>query len=215
MRTKLLSIVAAALAFTALPALAQAPAQGKVYLGAHLGLSIFHDSDVKTPVGTSTAAFTSGLAFGVTAGYKLDQNLRLEGEIAYKKNDVDTIDGASVSGYDLTVWSFMANGYYDFTQAKLPVTPFVGLGLGAVHGTMSTPSPAQGGYGDLSDTELGYQLTLGLSYAVNPNATLYAAYRYQSAFEFQYDVDAGGGTTVRIKVPYGSSNVLVGLNYLF
>lgn len=219
MRTKVpYVVIAAAMAFVASPARAQTQPQGAPYVGAHLGLAIFHNSDIK-PEGTATvkAAWKSGFAFGLDVGYKFTENVRVEGEVSYKKNDVDTIAGQAVTSGDLTAWGFMANAYYDFTQAKMPVTPFAGVGLGAVRGKVSSPSVANGGLGDQTDTEFGYQLTLGFSYALSPQASLYACYRYQGSSDLSFTVSdpAAGVPPTKVKISYGASNILAGLNYSF
>lgn len=202
--TKRLLLAAALLGFST-SALAAAPGPGPYYAGAQLGLSIFHDSDVSAAgfAGTTTLEYKLGFAIGAVAGYRYSENFRFEGEISYKGADVDKVGGFSQSG-SLSTYAFMANAYYDFTQAKLPVTPFVGVGLGAIYGKAKSPGESD------SDTAFGYQITAGILYAVNRQVTLSAAYRYQGSSDFSF---TQGG--VGITVPYGSSSLLAGLNYYF
>jgi len=207
---KALLFVAAALALVAKPALA---ADGAPYVGANLGLSIFSDSDVKIPgLATQKVAYKSSFAFGLEVGYRLNENIRLEADFSYKKSDVDTVGGVAQSGTNtVAAYGFMANGYYDITQAKLPVTPFIGAGIGLVYGKISTStSEADGGLGDKSSTQFGYQLTVGLAYAINPQATIFGLYRYQGSSDFSFTVQS-----TKVTATYGSHNILAGLNYSF
>jgi len=215
---KSMLFVAAALALAASTARAQSQ-HGAPYVGAHLGLAMFHDSDIK-PSGIQTlkAVWKSGLGFGFDVGYRMNENIRLEGEFSYKKNDIDTINGVSAASGDLMTLGFMANAYYDITQVKLPVTPFIGVGLGALYGKVSSPSAANGGLGDVKDTEFGYQVTAGLGYAINPQATVHAFYRYQGSSDLSFTIpadQANGVPATKVKVTYGSSTIAVGLNYSF
>ena len=200
-------LLAVGLLTFAIPALAQgapATAQGAPatpwYAGVQLGLAILHNVDASQPGGSATIEYDTGFGFGGVVGFRANPNFRLEGEISYRTADVSSVGGGSASGISLATTGFLVNGYYDFTQAKLAVTPFVGLGVGLIHGTAS-------GLGQsYSDTEFGYQLTLGLAFAVAPQVSLNAAYRYQGSSDF-----SSNGTTL----PYRSSNIMVGLNYLF
>lgn len=208
---KSMLFVAAVLALAASSARAQSK-ENAPYIGANLGFSIFSDSDVKIPgLSTQKAAFKTSFAFGVEVGYRFTENLRLEGEFAYKKSDVDTVNGVADTGSTVAAYGFMANGYYDITQAKLPITPFIGVGVGAIYGKISSStSEAQGGIGDKSSTQFGYQLTLGAAYAINPQASIFAMYRYQGSSDFSFTVQS-----TKVTASYGSHNILAGLNYSF
>jgi len=192
-------LLTAVVALAAAPALGQSP--GRVYGGADIGLSIFHDNNATVPgLGTASVTYSTGFAFGVFAGYRFGENVRLEGEIGYKAADLDTFAGQSVTDSSLTVWGFMANAYYDITQLRWPVTPFVGAGLGLAYGKAKSPAVTA------SDTVLGYQIQLGFNYRASKHLQLNARYLYQGSQDF---VDSG------YKVAYGSSNLLAGLQYFF
>lgn len=200
-------LVVAVFATFALASPALAQTEGKLYVGAHIGLAMFHDSDFSSPAGTSSGSWKSGLGIGAAAGYKYSSNIRFEAEFGYKKNKLDTVGGATISGVDLAIMSFMANAYYDVTGLNIPVTPFLGVGLGLAHGSVTAPA---GFGGNQSDSEFGYQVIVGVSYAFNKNVSASAGYRYQGSSDLESN--AGG---VKSKVTYGSSNILAGLNYVF
>jgi len=193
-------LLAAAVALAATPALAQTP--GPFYAGANLGLSIFHNSTASQAGFQSvTVAYSTGFAFGLLGGYRLNENFRLEAEISRKAADIDTVDSVNAGGGSLSVWGFMANGYYDITQLKWPVTPFLGAGLGAARGTVSFP-----GQSDQTDTSFGYQIHVGFNYNVNKQLQLNARYTYQGSQDFEKNGQ---------KLSYGSSNILAGIQYFF
>ena len=95
--------------------------------------------------------------------------------------------------------SLMANGYYDIKTGG-PVQPFIGAGLGLINGEFDN------GFED-DDTVLGYQLTAGVTTAINQNINLDFYYRYQGAVS-DFEVDG-------VDVSYGSSNFFAGMRYNF
>lgn len=195
---KTLLLAASFLALTSVTAFAEGP-----YIAGDLGIAIFHDSDIK-PAGfaTETAEFDSAFGFDIAVGFSLKENIRAEAEIGYRKADVDTVDGINVGGGNsLGVTSYMVNGYYDFTQLKLPVKPYVGLGLGFLDGKVKAPGFSE------SDTVFGYQLMLGVSLPINRNFSVNAGYKLQGTFN---DFEVQGD-----EVSYSSSNLLLGARYNF
>jgi opacity protein-like surface antigen len=196
------AIAAVALTSTARAA-APAPSSGQVYVGANLGLAIFHDNDVKSPAdftGSQTAAYKSGLGFAGALGYKHNPNLRVEAEIAYRKNSVDKIGGFTLSDTNLTIWNYGVNGYYDFANVNLPVKPFLGLGVGYASGKL------QSGSFSSKDSQFSYQGIAGLAYPFDPNGNITFQYRYHSSSDFSKD-----GVTIA----YSSSTFLAGITYAF
>jgi opacity protein-like surface antigen len=134
MKMKLL-IAGALLALSVLPA---AAAQGP-YVGASVGLFIPHESDLSNPgVGTANVEYDLGFGLDIKGGYNFD-GYRLEGEFGYKVADVDKISAfglsANVNNADITVFSYMVNGYYDF-KVHSPFKPFIGAGIGIIHGDL-------------------------------------------------------------------------------
>lgn len=193
-KTMLLAVMF--LAFTSVSAFAAGP-----YLAADLGLAIFHDSDGKDPSGTANIEYDMGFGFDVAGGYAFNESFRAEAELGYRKADVDTIGGASVSSSSLGVLSIMANGFYDFSQLKLPVTPYVGVGAGFLNGKVKAPGVSK------TDTTFGYQLMLGVNYPLNKNISINGGYKLQGAIsDFEKD---------NTEVSYLSSTLLVGARFNF
>lgn len=76
--------------------------------------------------------YKTGYAAGAFAGYGFCNNLRVEGEFFYRRNQIKHIktrDGEFHRGH-LRSYSLMANCLYDFDICR-PVTPYIGIGLGA------------------------------------------------------------------------------------
>lgn len=195
-------LLVAAIAAVALTSTARAADSdtGKIYVGANIGLAVFHDNDI-TAGGTATVAYKSGLGFVGAIGYKFSKNLRLEGEYAYRSNKVKDIGGdTSYNVLTMTVGNFGVNGYYDFAQVNLPVKPFLGLGLGYASGKLS------GGGVSSKDSEFSYQGIVGLAYPFDPNGNITVQYRYHSSQDFSKD---------GVNVAYSSSTFLAGVTYAF
>lgn len=196
---KELLIAVALLALSALPASAQGP-----YVGGSLGLFIPHESDISVPgLGSADVEYDLGFGFTLNGGYNFD-DFRLEGEFGYKASDVDKISGpggsVSVSDVELTVLSFMVNGYYD-VKMNSPFKPYFGVGIGLINGELD------GGGSTGDDTVFGYQITAGVSYPINKNLNLDFYYRFQgAASDFE---DAGD------ELSYTSSNLNAGVRYNF
>jgi opacity protein-like surface antigen len=189
MKMKLL-VAAAFLALSVLPA---AAAQGP-YVGASVGLFMPHDADLSVPgLGTGDVEYDLGVGFTIKAGYKVD-DFRIEGEFGYQTADVD-----NASGVDLTVLSYMVNGYYDF-KVNSPLKPFVGVGVGLLNGEMDV----QGFKPD--DTVFGYQFTAGVAYPLDKNLNFDVYYRFQGSADFELD---------GADLSYTSSNINAGLRYNF
>lgn len=184
---KSLLLAVSFLVLTSVSAFAEGP-----YMAADLGLAITHDSTTNG----GDIKYDNGFGFDLAGGYNLKNNFRAEGEFGYRSADIKNSNGAS-----LRVLSFMANGLYDITQLSLPVTPYVGVGLGFLNGK------ASGGGQSASDTTMGGQFMLGASYAVDKKISVNAGYKLVTSFG---DFKDNGG-----KISYTSSNLLIGARYSF
>ena len=132
------------------------------------------------------------LGLNVALGTKVNENMRVEFEIAYR--DEDTADesyayetgGFLYGGQDdisLSTMSYMINGYYDFyNQSSL--TPYVGLGLGLAEVKYEnewwedSPMGILSGKWKASKTKFVWNVAAGLSYKINEKTSLDLGYRY-------------------------------------
>lgn len=193
---KTLLLAATFLAISSAAAFAEGP-----YVAGDLGLSINHDSDITAPGFVGTAEYKMGFGFDLAVGYSFKENIRAEAEFGYRAADVDKFSDGPADSEKLTVLTYMANGYYDFSQFKLPVTPYAGLGLGLINGEFKTPGEK------FDDTTMGYQLMLGASYPIDKNLSVNAGYKFQSTFS---DLEKNS-----VKFSYSNSTLLVGARYNF
>jgi outer membrane immunogenic protein len=175
---------------TVLPAAAQGP-----YVGVAGGLNIVHDSDVDTPLGSGEIEYDYGFGFNVTGGMHFAP-IRLELEFGYNQADVD--DGGDA---DLTIMSYMLNGYYDMAMGTAPISPFLGFGLGFINGEFD------GIGGEDDDTVFGYQATVGVTSHLNQYLDLDVYYRFQSTFD-DFEIEDAD-------VEYSASLIFAGLRYHF
>ena len=189
------------------------------YMSINVGMANFADSDTKATAdsgyvfrgsSTSTAEFDSGFTGGGSLGYGFGNNIRLEGEIAYQKNDVDQVSNGRTTITDIdaevNMWSFLGIAYYDFTNSS-SVTPYLSAGLG--FGNVEIESSLSG-MND-NDTVPVAQLGAGIGYAVNQNVTLDFKYRYLLALtDPEY---RGDHYTSEAEV--ASHNLMLGLRFGF
>ncbi len=144
--------------------------------------------------------FASGLFVDAFVGKDLG-SVRVEGEIAYRRNDMDNFGGITITG-EMTSVAFMANIYYDFGEGT-GTTPYVGFGLGAANITFDS------GVKD-TDTAFAFQLMLGISFPVSETLSITGEWRGFGAIpEFE---DSFG---VPFEQDYGVGSLALGLRYSF
>lgn len=193
------SLLAAGL-IVGLPSLAHA----QWYVGADAGANFLQDSSVSAGTNNKTDFDWGYVGLG-QVGYNFG-GPKVEFEVGYRDNDVDSVGGAGGSG-DANSWSFMANGLYEF----LPNSswhPFLGAGIGYanVDGKGSNSSTSWSG----DDWQFAYQGIAGVSYDVTKNWAIKAQYRYFATLD--YDVTSGSN---KGDAEYENHSVLVGFTYNF
>lgn len=196
MKRFLLSItpLVAALAFA--PA-AQAEAW---YAGGFGALNVTHDGDVN---GTGDqATYDLGYGAGGYVGMHFSPNLRIEGELSYRTNDIDTVSGGAVIG-DVETTALMLNLFYDLSPSE-KLNPHVGFGLGVADADYTVDGSLYG------DTVLAMQLGAGVDYGLGNNLAVTFDYR----LFITDDLAIGGGAGMGA-VEYWNSALLVGIRKKF
>lgn len=186
------------LAASATSAMAQGAAQGG-YIGVSGGVVFMHESDVEGGGASGDLTYDAGGTINISAGMRMTQ-MRAELEFGYKEADFDEFNDVAAADGDLSVMSYMLNGYYDFAAPMAGFTPFVGVGVGFLNGEFSSTT------GEDDDTAFGYQLMAGASYSMMPAVNFDISYRFQSA---------PGDFEVGQEVSYNSSSILAGFRYNF
>jgi len=185
---------------------------GNTYFGIQVGPTFLSDADTSiTGFVPATFSFKTGLgaslALGTTVG-----NFRYEGELAYRKNNLDKWSDStgtiSLSG-DISSLSMMINGYYDIKTSS-SFTPYLGVGIG--YSRVS----ADASYGgikliDDNDQVLAYQFMAGVGIPINATTTFDLNYRYFATAEPSFKSPAGRN----IDTDYSSHNLMVGMRFAF
>ena len=184
------------------PAFAASP----YYFNGSAGVSSFGKIKVLVPVtNVEEAAIStkSGIALTGAVGRSFG-NFRLEGEVAYQKNESDKIRmsmGTFPLTGDFSVISYMLNGYYDIKAGV--VTPYLSAGLGVAQVSLNNvPDPPM----VISETHsvFGYQLGAGVALPLTDNISLDARYRYSRTSTVNLS-----GTHGNIEIP--ASGFLLGV----
>lgn len=146
-----------------------------------------------------------GGAGALSLGYKFNNGLRLEGEVAYRRNSIHGKDwlkkahyaDAKLSGSSYS-WAYMANILYDFdcfSECLTNVVPYVGVGVG--YANVHTHVKARNGYeGDSISIKgekkgVAGQAIAGVGYRLTDSTTLGVEYRYFVAREHVRDHSVG------------------------
>lgn len=159
-------------------------ARAQLYAGAYGGFDIGLDGDATDAGAPGIFTMDFGFGFGAFAGGYVGQNMRIEGEIGYRANDLESFGGTLING-DVTSLAFMGNIYFDIPVQSV-LTPYVGAGLGVADVEMT-------GFRTGKDTVLAAQVMVGATIATSPNVSLTFEYRLFGTdepnignFEFEY-----------------------------
>ncbi|QMV46469.1 P44/Msp2 family outer membrane protein [Wolbachia pipientis] len=164
------------------------------------------------------ASFVAG---GGAFGYKMDDiRVDVEGLYSWLNKDADVV-GDTVAD-NLTAISGLVNVYYDVAIEDMPITPYIGVGIGAAY--ISTPLKTAV---NEQNSKFGFagQVKAGVSYDVTPEIKLYAGARYFGSYGAHFDkseeVDkAVGGKETKVtkdayKVLYSTVGAEAGVAFNF
>lgn len=181
---------------------------GNFYVNGNANLVWLQDSDLTENGVTHEATFNAGFGFGGGGGYDFDF-LRVEGEIAYRKNDINKVStalyGNAGGSGDLSALSFMLNGFYDFKNRTF-ITPYIGGGIGVALLELSTVTAETIRISGGDDTVFAYQLEAGFNNAITESMSFDLGYRYFAT------TDPSVGET---DAQYKSHNVVIRFRYVF
>ena len=193
---KKLAIIAGAVTLSCLAGAAQAQ---NWYVGGYGAMNYTHDGNAN---GGGNLDYDLGFGLGGIVGYAMANGLRLEGELAFRSNGIDSINGVS-TGADMNSLAFMANALYDF-NSQSAVRPHIGGGLGVVRGMVET-----GGV-EFNDTVFAAQFIVGVDYKIAPDLALTIDYRQLRTEDLGFGAGAGLGG-----VEYVNSTFSAGLRKSF
>lgn len=215
--TRFLAVIAALFLMT-IPA----SAESGFYLSARGGPSFMGktSNDIKLPAAGLTFDVESehgvGTAVAGSVGYKMRWGLRLEGEVAWRRNSISRFRvvgvGVPASG-SVSSLAGMANIFYDFDNSSR-WTPYVGGGLGIARVSINKAAIAVGGglaLANDSATAFAYQAGGGVMFEVFPRLNLMLDVRYFGTRPVTFTHNFGGS----FRRSTSSVDVSVGLKYQF
>jgi opacity protein-like surface antigen len=123
-----------------------------------------------------------GYAVDAAIGTYFTRAFRGELAFTYRASDSSsaTIGGVGAGSANLTTYSFMANGYYDFLT-DWTIHPYLGAGVGL--DILSGEGFSAGGLSvsGKEGVEIGYQLIGGLAWEFSPTLAVTLDYRYHAS----------------------------------
>jgi outer membrane protein OmpA-like peptidoglycan-associated protein len=161
--------------------------------------------------GINALEFDSGWGALGTVGYALsDSNWRIEGELGYRQNDVESITVAPGFGPytqgELTEWSVFVNAVYDFKFSSDRFGISVGAGVG-----MDNPRlEFVGTKGE--DWVFAAQGIVGLTYRLTQHTDLMLNYRYTWIRDSEYTIGFAP-PSVESELELTKHTISVGLRY--
>ena len=185
----------AALATMSIVALKPQPAAAQWYASGQGGVNMLSDADNREAGVSIESSHDTGWLVGGAIGRRFPGGLRAEGEVAYRRNSLDTLtvtnDGGigvalgvgSLNGLSLdaegnvSALSFMLNLFYDFSTG-VGIVPYLGGGVGLARVSANDVKVLGVTVVDDSDTVFAFQIGAGLSFPITPAADLFVDYRY-------------------------------------
>lgn len=126
--------------------------------------------------------FESGYSILAAVGYDYGSsetgNLRVEGEVSWTQNDLDSATALGTTlnlGGELEQWGFMVNALYDFLPES-GVRPYLGVGIGVMDGDISATVAGRTASSD--GTNFAYRGLAGVGVSLGDNVTLDVGYRF-------------------------------------
>ncbi|OAB81986.1 P44/Msp2 family outer membrane protein [Wolbachia endosymbiont of Laodelphax striatellus] len=155
----------------------------------------------------------SFIAGGGAFGYKMDDiRVDVEGLYSQLAKDTDVVNTSETNVADsLTAFSGLVNVYYDIAIEDMPITPYVGVGVGAAY--ISNPSKA-GVVKDQKGFGFAYQAKAGVSYDVTPEIKLFAGARYFGSYGASFDKAAKDDAGIK-NVVYSTVGAEAGVAFNF
>ena len=184
------------------------PAMASTYVSGYVGLGLLNNSEIKQAAVTykNAVEYNTGVPFGVALGYKSD-DYRIEGAIGYQSHGIDRVLDSgvmtTVNNMDVSIWSFMANGYYDLSIKDSDVSPYLTAGLG-----LATVSVKESSVTTADDSVFAWQVGAGVGIKASKDVVVDLGYRYFKAADV---TDKTGSTDISVS----GSNILAGIRYNF
>lgn len=134
------------------------------------------------------STYDTGYSVGGAVGYRFNPNFRVEGEVAYRYNHLDSLRGCygdkiHPKGHT-SLTTLMVNAYYDFAIDAC-FTPYIGVGAGYAH--TKAHFSHEGFWAKGTDNGFAGQAIVGVSKRVYANTDLGLEYRYVAAYKYFHE----------------------------
>jgi len=216
---------------SALPFMATAQPITGPYVGAGVGINLWHDS---TSRGFRINDDDIGIVGLGSLGWGFGNGLRAEVEGSYRESEIDVIAGpggrVGSSGY-LRNYGAMGNVLFDFDLSSFGIRPdgfmpYLGAGAGYIWTDIKNARLDVGPSSyriDDADGRFAYQAILGAAWGFNgavPGLSLTSEVRYLGSLNPKLDIDRTSGPVQAavpgsLKLENNNISVLLGLRYAF
>lgn len=189
--------------------------EGGLYIKPHLSWSSLSNDSLIIEGISGKAKYDTGFATGFGFGHDYGNGFRSELDFEYRTNEYSSVDlGANgqLTGGDFSSAILYLNAYYHF-DTDLPITPFVGVGLGWVQEIDfdATANGAEQSYSESGDW--AYQLILGAEYQLSDAWHLQGNIRSVNINSLKLKEEGGDGRIA--DADYGIWSAGLGLVYRF
>lgn len=197
-----------------------AQAEGNWYATAKFAYNTLDDQDIEYTAAGNTvngrAEFDGGFAAGATGGYRFNNSWRLEGEVLYRTNDLDTASIPGVGTFTDGDYSSVAiglNGLYDFNLFGSDKTrAYVGAGVAWLQ-EIDIDFEQNGIESSYSGDDVGFQVMLGARYDMSERWFLETDVRY--FFASDIDMSAEDNAVGNVVADYEPLSVTAGIGWKF
>ncbi|MDR0289176.1 MAG: P44/Msp2 family outer membrane protein [Rickettsiales bacterium] len=173
-------------------------------------ITVKKDTTAVTNVDPFKVSFMAG---GSAFGYKMD-DIRVDVEALYSQLSKNADTGITTEpgvADKLSAISGLVNVYYDVAIEDMPITPYVGVGIGAAY--IKNPLATKVTGDKDSGFGFAYQAKAGVSYDVTPEIKLYAGARYFGSYGAKFDATTKDDD--KIKVLYSTIGAEAGVAFNF
>lgn len=184
------------------------------YLGGSIGYNQTSDQESEGPNRIVDVEYEEGYALSSYVGFRHSENLRFEGELAFRRNDGEELSFNGVernfAGAGTESYSLLANVLYDIPTSSA-VTPYVGVGAGI--GFLENDFVYGPAVFEDNDTAFVYQGIVGASMPVTDRIDLFVDGRYFAATGVNFTRTSPADNGVGLDSEYDNFTISVGYRF--
>ena len=208
----------------------QAEEIGSMYIEYMVGVShspnqTLRSTDAIPTLDGSTDANAVGYFAGVALGHRLLDQFRAELQVGFRSSNIEKVavrgEDGSAGSSKISLFSVMANGYYDFDLEELlsidtPLTPWVGAGIGWGMPRIDVENGPGANQLTVDDTDsvFVYNVMAGVTYRISKTAEWTTGYRYIATEDFDVR-GTSAATDRRFDLEYDAHEGYTGIRFMF